>query len=95
MKTIRWTQRARRQFLAVLDYVLTDNPAAVETVYDAITQGVSQLTSFPDMGRMGRVLGTRELVIFSQPYIIAYRVRDHTVSILAVLHTARKWPEEF
>jgi len=47
------------------------------------------------MGRRGRVGGTRELVIPSQPYIIAYRIRGQTIHILAVLHGARKWPERF
>jgi plasmid stabilization system protein ParE len=27
------------------------------------------------------------------PYIVAYQVRDDDVEILAVRHTARRWPE--
>ena len=92
---IQWTQRARRQFLAIIDSVLEDNPAAAERVYDAITDSVSRLVTFPEMGRRGRVPGTRELVIASQPYIVAYRIRGQTIHILAVLHGAQKWPERF
>jgi toxin ParE1/3/4 len=92
---IHWTQRARRQFLAIIDAVLEDNPAAAERVYDAITDSVSRLLTFPEMGRPGRVPGTRELVIASQPYIVAYRIRGQTVHILAVLHGAQKWPDRF
>jgi toxin ParE1/3/4 len=92
---IQWTQRARRQFLAIIDAVLEDNPAAAERVYDAITNSVSRLVTFPEMGRRGRVPGTRELVIASQPYIVAYRIQGQTIDILAVLHGAQKWPERF
>ena len=92
---IQWTQRARRQFLAIIDAVLEDNPSAAERVYDAIMDSVSRLVTFPEMGRRGRVLGTRELVIASQPYIVAYRIRGQTIHILAVLHGAQKWPDRF
>ena len=92
---IQWTQRARRQFLAIIDAVLEDNPSAAERVYDAITNSIARLVTFPEMGRRGRVPGTRELVIASQPYIVAYRIRGQTIDILAVLHGAQKWPDQF
>ena len=92
---IQWTQRARRQFLTIIDAVLEENPAAAERVYDAIMDSVSRLVTFPEMGRRGRVLGTRELVIASQPYLVAYRIRGQTIHILAVLHGAQKWPDRF
>jgi toxin ParE1/3/4 len=87
---IQWTQRARRQCLAILDAVLEDNPTAAERVYNAITDSVSRVLTFPEMGRPGRVHGTRELVIASQPSIVAYRIRGHTIHILAVLYGAQK-----
>ena len=52
------------------------------------------LAKYPSIGRAGRVLGTRELVVGDPPYIIAYRVRDQDLEILRVLHTSRAWPEE-
>lgn len=48
----------------------------------------------PDIGRRGRVAGTRELVISKTSYIVVYRVA-RTVEILAVVHGARAWPERF
>ena len=56
---------------------------------------ISRLVTFPEMGRHGRVPGTRELVLTSQPDIVAYRIRGQTIDILAILHGAQKWPERF
>jgi len=92
---IQWTQWARWRFLAIIDAVLEDNPTAAERVYDAIIDSVTRLVTFPEMGRRGRVPGTRELVIASQPYIVAYRIQGQTIHILAVLHGAQKWPARF
>ena len=46
-------------------------------------------------GRERRVVGTRELVIAGTPFLVAYRIEKNEVHILAVLHAAREWPEEF
>jgi plasmid stabilization system protein ParE len=49
---------------------------------------------FAELGRPGRVDGTRKLVIQRTPYIAAYRVAGNTIRILRVLHGAQIWPEE-
>lgn len=55
---------------------------------------VEGLQRFPESGRLGRVEGTRELVVDRTPYIAAYRIAGDTVRILRVLHGAREWPED-
>jgi toxin ParE1/3/4 len=44
---------------------------------------------------MGRIKGTREFVVTDTPFIVAYRVRDDRVEVLAVFHGARLWPDRF
>jgi toxin ParE1/3/4 len=46
------------------------------------------------MGRPGRVLGTRELVIPDTPYIIPHRVRRERLELIAVFHGHQKWPSK-
>ncbi|MFC3110844.1 type II toxin-antitoxin system RelE/ParE family toxin [Undibacterium arcticum] len=46
------------------------------------------------MGRPGRVIGTRELVIHPN-YIIPYRMSGDVVEVLRVQHVARRWPRRF
>jgi len=53
-----------------------------------------QLLRHPGLGRPGRQLGTRELVISGTPFIVVYRidVKGAKVDILNFLHASRKWP---
>lgn len=90
---LRWTRLAERDLDQIGDYIGQDNPAAAaRVVLELIDQAETLLPEHPAIGRPGRVLGTRELVIGNLPYIIAYRVRERDVEILRVLHTARAWP---
>jgi toxin ParE1/3/4 len=91
---LRWTRLAERDLEAIAEYVGQDSPAAaVRVVLELMEQAATLLPAHPAIGRPGRVLGTRELVIGHLPYIIAYRVRDRNVEIVRVLHTSRAWPE--
>lgn len=60
-----------------------------------IRQRIQQLQDHPQLGRPGRVPGTRELVIGGTPYVVPYRVKNQQVEILALYHGARRWPEQF
>jgi len=72
-----------------------ENPSAAHAVIDRIESAVSVLRAHPEIGRSGRVEGTRELVISGTPFIVAYRIARRRVEILAVIHGARRWPEGF
>lgn len=92
---LRWTRLAEADLESIAHYIGQDSPAAaVRVVLELIEQAETLLPRHPAIGRAGRVLGTRELVIGQLPYIIAYRVRDKDVEILRVLHTSRAWPEQ-
>jgi toxin ParE1/3/4 len=90
---LRWTKRAERDLDEISAYIGQDNPAAAaRVILELIDQVEAQLPAQPAIGRPGRVLGTRELVIGGLPYIVPYRVREQDIEILRVLHTSRRWP---
>jgi toxin ParE1/3/4 len=91
---IRWSIQASAQLEAAYDFVSEDNVPAAEKQLNNIRRAVEQLANFPEMGRPGRIGGTRELVIQGTPYILAYRIKGSTVRILALLHGARRWPTQ-
>jgi toxin ParE1/3/4 len=82
------------QLEAAYDFVSAENVSAAEKQLDIIKRAVEQLANFPEMGRPGRVYCTRELVVQSTPYIVAYRLKGSIVEILALLHVARRWPTQ-
>jgi toxin ParE1/3/4 len=65
-------------------YIARDNPSAAARVVFSITVGMERLREYPGLGRPGRVLGTRELVVPDTSYIIPYRVRGNTLEVLRV-----------
>lgn len=92
---IAWTRGAKRQLAAAYEYILGENARSADEVLDKILQSVRQLADFPESGRIGRVENTRELVIVSTPYIVAYRIKRNEVQVLALLHGKRRWPKSF
>ena len=92
---VRWTSPAREQFVSAYEYIGEENPAAAVRTADQIWESTQLLARHPMAGREGRVTGTRELVISGTPFVVAYRIEKNEVRILAILHAAREWPEEF
>lgn len=94
MTRIAWLQAALDDLRGIHDYIARDNPAAARRVIGSIRNEVNRLRNNPVLGRYGRIVGTRELVVVRYPYIVAYRSRPSSVEILAVVHTSRRWPEQ-
>jgi toxin ParE1/3/4 len=92
---IIWRAAALNDLQALREFIAEDNPQAAARVQAAIRAAVDRLTAHPNLGRTGRVEGTRELIIPRTPYIVAYRVAEDHVRILAVIHAARQWPRRF
>ncbi len=89
---ILWFPSAVEDFAALRAYIALDAPGRADVVARRILDAVERLAEFPQQGRVGRVSGTRELVVPRTPYVVAYRVRDDVIQILRVLHGARRWP---
>ena len=91
---IRWSPTAAENLSRIFEYIRPDNPSAAERVVRIIYDSAGSLESFPYRGRVGRVDGTRELVLPSLPFVIVYRVLEDAVEIAAVIHGAQRWPPE-
>jgi addiction module RelE/StbE family toxin len=90
-----WTERAVRELAGIRVYIRRDNAAAADRQVERVLVAVSTLARFPEMGRPGRRSGTRELSVARTRYIVAYRIRNDTIEVLAVLHERQRWPEGF
>ena len=92
---IVWTEPALRDLGAARAYIALDNPAAALEQIRYVLASAEILTRFPQSGRPGRQAGTRELVVNRTPFIIVYRLADHSLDLLRVLHGRQRWPDRF
>lgn len=90
-----WTEPARQDLREIFIYIAEENPNAARTLLSAIKERALILRDNPQIGRIGRVAGTREFIIAGTQYILPYRVSDNQLQILAVFHAARQWPDNF
>jgi len=92
---VEWTEAAIQDLQSVRRYIAYDSAAAANRVVKKILNAAQHLSEQPSIGRQGRVLHTRELIIPKTPYVVPYRVKNSVVEILRVFHGAMEWPEEF
>jgi toxin ParE1/3/4 len=89
---IKWTKLAQEDLESIQKYIYDNNPTAAKEVALHIINRVEILIPENNaIGKAGRILGTRELVITKYPYIVPYRLKNDEIQVLRVLHTSRKW----
>ncbi|QPH56012.1 type II toxin-antitoxin system RelE/ParE family toxin [Pontivivens ytuae] len=91
MPRLEWKIAAVSDLLAIIDYISDDNPDAAQALKNEIEEKVSRLPTNPHLYRVGRVDGTREMVVRPN-YIVVYSETPEVVTILRVLHAAQLWP---
>lgn len=91
-----WSDRSLRDLAEINSYLQPRNRIAAGRMISRLRSVVRDvLLTTPKAGRPGRVEATRELVVTGTPYVVAYQVADEAVTILAVVHSARRWPTSF
>ena len=88
-----WLKNALNNLDEIAEYIPQENPQAASQVVDLIVEQVNQLTAQPALGRSGRVVGTRELVVSNSHYLVPYRIKNNKVQVLRVFHTSRRPPK--
>jgi toxin ParE1/3/4 len=90
---VKWLRGALRNLHQAVNYIAQDNPIAAASVAESIWEVVTRLEQHPYMGRLGRLKGTREVVVPRLPYVIRYRIKTETLEILRIHHMAQRSPE--
>ncbi len=67
---IIWRPRAIEGLEHARAYIARENPRTARRILSLILAAIARLPQTPDIGRPGRVPGTRELVIPRTPYRI-------------------------
>ena len=89
-RRVRFTPPARAQFLAAVDYIRAERPAAARAFRDRSHDALGHLVRFPDAGRSipeFPQLGFREVVV--DRYRFFYRLEGDTIWVVGVWHDAQ------
>ena len=89
---VRWTEPATRDLEEISEYIRSDRPDAAITVAKTLFDSANDLSLLPGRGRIGRLPGTRKLVVSGLPYIVVYRISGEAIQVLRIYHGARNWP---
>jgi toxin ParE1/3/4 len=89
---VHWSPDAASDFERIIEHIREENAPAALRIARLIYQSAANLKKFPNRGRLGRVKGTRELVLSPLPFILVYRVKADVVEVAKVLHGAQRWP---
>lgn len=87
---VLFTPTGRQQFLEALAYIYRDNPSAAVRFREKAEKRLSRLKQFPESGRLVPELPDlpfREVIV--RPYRFFYKVKEQTIWIVAVWHSAQ------
>ncbi len=92
---VRWTRNATEHLINIYEYIGVNSTTYAKRMVDRITKRSLQLANFPFSGREVpeyEAEDIRELIEY--PYRIIYRIKSDQIDILAVIHGARKVPDD-
>lgn len=91
---LEWSRKALIEFDEAMRFYAERNPSAANRMATEIAQAARSLVDLiPTPGRPGGKAGTFERLIGRRtPFMLVYREKKGVVSILRVIHHARKYP---
>jgi toxin ParE1/3/4 len=90
---VHWTESALADLQSVEAYISRHSPRYAAGMVERILSRSGQLETHPQLGAVVpeyRDETLREL--FEDPYRLVYRVGEHQIDIVAVVHGARRMP---
>jgi len=87
---VKWLQKALRNLDAEGPYVAADDDAAAPLVVTRVMAAIDALADQPNLGRPGRMPGTRELMVRQTRYVVPHRMRGETAELLGGFYASRR-----
>lgn len=83
---IIWSDLSRSDLLGIITYLTEEDHRLADRALQKIKKAVASLETFPNRGRPGRLVHTKELLVQDLPYMLVYRIRNNNLEILRILH---------
>jgi plasmid stabilization system protein ParE len=88
---LEWTANAKQDLREIITHIGADDVSAARRMNGRFRTVARLLAHSPFSGKPGILPGTREFVVHPS-YRLLYRIKGETVSVVALVHTAREWP---
>jgi toxin ParE1/3/4 len=86
------TIRALQTLSEVLRYYEDQQNGLGTRFLRSYDEQIERLRDMPKIGRIGRVFGTRELVMQNFPFLVVYRIRKEYLEIINLIHQSKNYP---
>ena len=90
MRSVIWSERARTQYLAALQYLSERNPEAAAKLSERVEETTGDLAKRP-IGRPGWAANTFEKIVLKTSYVIIYELCGDELRVLRLFHMAQDW----
>ncbi len=93
--SLKWTELAATDLDLIENHIATQNSSnvAIDAVLRVIDTTELVLSDHPRACCVGRVSGTRELLIDGLPFTAIYRQNEvDQIQVLRILYDAKRWP---
>ena len=92
---VHWTETAIQHLTGIYQYIAQDSPRYAQRVADKILHRSEQIPVFPQSGRrVPEYEATDIREIIERPYRLIYRIKADQIDVLAVIHSAQRFPEQ-
>lgn len=91
MLEVIWRPEAQNALYHLITYIADHDPTAARRMLSRILECIEPARTYPQMGRLGRAAGTREIIAHPN-YIVIYRVLADAVEVLDVVHARQEYP---
>ena len=91
---VEWRAQAREDRSQIFDYIAQDNPTAALELDDRIAQQTDALPRHAQLYRVGRMRGTREMVL-TPNYVLVYRIKKQigVIEIVSIVGARQDYPK--
>jgi toxin ParE1/3/4 len=86
-----WTPEAEADRDQIWLHIAADNISAAIKMDALFSEAAATLADHPQLGKAGKIAGTRELFPH-ESYRLIYEIYQDAIWILALVHAARLWP---
>jgi plasmid stabilization system protein ParE len=88
--SIKWTLRAIAEAEDWIEWLAARNTKSAKTAGEELLFRTDRLARFNEMGRMGSVIGTRELSMPKWKKVLVYAIVNDQIEVISLRDTRRK-----